>query len=422
MVFWRHLASFGILIGLFVSPNSVYVVAQVTPTIFTAHRGINLAAPFARTTRTGPFRVEGQISAYHGLARYFSAKSIARLARVGVELVRIPTNPVPLLENKDLAREALFDELINAVAEFNAAGMVAVIDLHFWSPADKSWTEEAILDGTTGSGFTAFRKVVAQLAKKLTAVPHGHVALELLNEPQECRRKGTESWSTMQKQLFDDVRNISAELPVVVTGCGGQLDGLMALRNFTFSDENVIYTFHFYEPFVFTHQSVAQYYPFIRHLPYPSSAGSLHDALENVTVAAEESSSASSMGSILAVEKAKLQVRRYFSDGADRSHILQRFGELENWARHEGVPSNRIFLGEFAALSLPPNTTESDYASQLRWISDVRQSAETKGFSYAYWLYSDKNGPLVDPTTLKLNPYLGPALGLSSPAFLEPER
>ena len=240
------------------------------------------------------------------------------------------------------------------------------------------------------------------------------IALEFLNEPQLCRHGSGDDWLSLQRLLVADVRSISAVLPVVVTGCGGQLDGLTASKDFPFSDPNIIYTFHFYEPFVFTHQSVEKYYPLIRHLPYPASSGSLDEALTNVAAAAEEKGLVGMTG-LLAREKAKIKVRRYFSMKTDISFIQRRFDEINSWANRIAVPSNRIFLGEFAALATPPNTTDNDYEGRLRWVEDVRRTAEAKGFSFAHWLYDDSRGPLIDPGKLSLHPRLGATLGFSSP-------
>ncbi len=413
---WRRLcgAFAGFLATGAVAGNICIGAAHSDPNVFSARRGINLAAPFARVTREGPFTLPNQISAYHGLRRYFSPDVVGQLAAVGVQLVRLPVNPVVLLENSGAARDNLLDELMRAADEFTRTRIAVILDFHFWQPPDRTWTEETVLDGPSGAGFKIFRVIVGELAKRMAARPHGTIALEFLNEPQLCRHGSGDDWLSLQRLLVADVRSISAVLPVVVTGCGGQLDGLTASKDFPFSDPNIIYTFHFYEPFVFTHQSVEKYYPLIRHLPYPASSGSLDEALTNVAAAAEEKGLVGMTG-LLAREKAKIKVRRYFSMKTDISFIQRRFDEINSWANRIAVPSNRIFLGEFAALATPPNTTDNDYEGRLRWVEDVRRTAEAKGFSFAHWLYDDSRGPLIDPGKLSLHPRLGATLGFSSP-------
>ena len=143
---------------------------------------------FARIS-DGPARVAGQVSAFQGLREYFAPSVITQLARVGVQLVRMPVNPAPLLENNAQVRDNLIDELVRAASELNAAGIAVVFDLHFWSPANKTWTEETILDGPSGAGFAAFRNVIMQLAKKLGDLPHGAAEWQLRDFADDPHRR-----------------------------------------------------------------------------------------------------------------------------------------------------------------------------------------------------------------------------------------
>jgi len=371
--------------------------------IFAAHRGINIFPPFER----------GDTSGFHGLHRYVSPQVIRQLARVGVDLVRLPVNPAILLRNSGLTREALESEILSAADEFVATGIAVVIDLHFWDPEDPVWNGNSILNEADGPGFYAFRELVKQLGIYMYQRPHGTVALELLNEPPACRTETSPNWDFLQRNLIAEVRSVAPELPIVAAGCGGQLEGLRDLTNAPFDDPNMLYTFHFYDPFIYTHQSTDQYYPLIRHLPYPAFRGSLEDALKNVLVTSDEIG-LHGIPKQLAILKAEREVRRYFAQNADISFIKAQFKEIKDWASHVGIASNRILLGEFAALDTRPYVTTADYESQLRWIEDVRQTADEYGFSYTYWKFNDSRGPLVDPVTLTLHPNLGPALGFSA--------
>jgi hypothetical protein len=208
------------------------------------------------------------------------------------------------------------------------------------------------------------------------------------------------------------VRRASVDLPIVVAGCGSQPDKLIVLQNVPFNDPNIIYTFHYYAPFIFTHQST-QYYPLIRHLQYPASRGTFDDAVKNIQLASEETRSQGATG-FLERLKAENEVRRYFKQNADIASIRSQFNEVLSWAHRVGVRQSQIFLGEFAALDVPPNTTTSDYESRLRWTEDIRRAADEYNFAYAYWIFEDSRGALINPNTLVLRPRLGSALGLSS--------
>ena len=61
---------------------------------------------------------------------------------------------------------------------------------------------------------------------------------------------------------------------------------------------------------------------------------------------------------------------------SEKSDITKLFDEAYKWAEQHNRP---ILLGEFGAYS------KGDIASRIRWTSFVRQEAEKRGFSWAYW-------------------------------------
>lgn len=69
--------------------------------------------------------------------------------------------------------------------------------------------------------------------------------------------------------------------------------------------------------------------------------------------------------------------------------IEQRLDEVKAWS----VANNRpIFIGEFGAYE------KADMASRIRWTKKVRESAEARGFSWAYWEFASGFG-VYNPNT-----------------------
>src|SRR5262249_27237245 len=101
------------------------------------------------------------------------------------------------------------------------------------------------------------------------------VAFEPLNEPpQECT---SADWPALQLRIVRAARNAAPRHTLILTGaCGSMIAGLEELQ--PVDDPNVIYTFHFYEPYVFSHQA-AQWmrsdpmYLDLNAAPGPASAG-----------------------------------------------------------------------------------------------------------------------------------------------------
>lgn len=69
---------------------------------------------------------------------------------------------------------------------------------------------------------------------------------------------------------------------------------------------------------------------------------------------------------------------------AEQAAIRQEFALAQAWAKQEGRP---IFLGEFGAAGSNPNQP-----ARVRWTRFVRDTAETNGFTWAYWEYQANFG------------------------------
>ena len=96
-----------------------------------------------------------------------------------------------------------------------------------------------------------------------------NVAFELLNEVVNA---SADEWNSLAQKTVNAIRNLNKDRIIVVGGVNwnspGSLDKLQI-----FDDDNIIYTYHCYEPYEFTHQQgVLQAGPlyYNRKMPYPS--------------------------------------------------------------------------------------------------------------------------------------------------------
>src|SRR5439155_14989569 len=127
------------------------------------------------------------------------------------------------------------------------------------------------------------------------------------------------AWFPVRQRLVQSIRAAAPRHTIVAGGPNwSSLDGLLMSR--PLRDDNVVYTFHFYEPFEFTHQGA----PWVSG-PVRGLAGVGYDA--------------------------PLQVEQRIASAAD-------------WARRHGVA---VWAGEFGAYpAVAPR------ADRLRWLHDVR--------------------------------------------------
>lgn len=96
----------------------------------------------------------------------------------------------------------------------------------------------------------------------------GEVVFELLNEVKDV---APEKWNSLVTRMVEAIRSLNKTRKIIVgTINWNSPDNLKDIK--VFDDENVIYTFHFYEPFEFTHQQgVLQTRTelYNRKMPYP---------------------------------------------------------------------------------------------------------------------------------------------------------
>ena len=115
------------------------------------------------------------------------------------------------------------------------------------------------------------------MARTLAEEDPAQVAFEPMNEPViDCDADGTGLWPERQQRLFAAARASATRLTLVLTGaCYSSAEALARIDPKAIPDDNIIWTFHSYEPFLLTHQGATwagDFIPYVTGLPYPLSA------------------------------------------------------------------------------------------------------------------------------------------------------
>jgi hypothetical protein len=160
---------------------------------------------------------------------------------------------------------------------------------------------------------------------------------------------------------------IRKEVPahtIVVTS----IDGVLSM--IPLADTNLIYTFHDYDPFVFTHQGatwVGEGFSSLREVPYPSTS-------ENIAAAMAATKD----------EAARSMIQLYGVDHWNKARMEQNISAVVEWRQRSQVP---VWCGEFGAIR--------DFAPEgdrTRWIGDMRQTLEAAQIGWAMWDYRESFG------------------------------
>jgi hypothetical protein len=224
----------------------------------------------------------------------------------------------------------------------------------------------------------------------------------------------------VQAALLSAARDSARDLPIVVTGgCGSMVRGLTALDPAPLAVfEPILFTFHFYEPYLFSHQGAPwmrePVYRALNNVPWPASAGTLEQTLASVRARMARDTERSDESKKAAYAETEKVLKVYFDAQPGRGFIDGYLAQVSEWADGHGIVPGRIIMGEFGALRTDARYTAAPNPDRARYIADVRQSAEGAGFPWAFWDLFDGMG-MMDDTTRALDPAMVEALGLTMP-------
>jgi hypothetical protein len=384
---------------------------------FEVKRAVNIAQWF-----TWPrYEVSGAGIAwppYKEVPRPPNAAELAALHKAGFDTVRLPVDPAPFMVFKGERRDAVYAMLSEAIERIQAAGLKVIVDLHPNS-RHKVWGQTAINAGVEAPAFVSFSSMIEDMARNLTRFSPAGVALELVNEPRlKCSGADQRLWEQMLKSLIANARAGNANITLIVTGsCISTPDGLIALDPKEFSDNNLIYTFHYYEPFTFTHQG-AKFIPwpdkYLDGVPWPADRRPISEPLGLLAKNMQTMSDLNEVERAAAFLGARNNLKKFYTSGAGPALIEQRFAEVADWAAGHGVEPKRVLVGEFGVLRHEAHAPGARCADRARWLSDVRSAAERHGFGWAYFNYDGPFSLLIDDDTRTLDPTVLASLGLGS--------
>jgi aryl-phospho-beta-D-glucosidase BglC (GH1 family) len=310
------------------------------------HRGVNASMWFAQATDYSPAR----------LRSYTTADDIALMHTMGFDHVRLSIDGDELLRGAppNGLNESFVAELDIAVNTMLKDGLRVIVDVH---PTDEFKRELR----TDDAAVTRFCALWSALAGHYVQTDPDRVFFEVLNEPEFAN---PQQWAAVQTRLIAAIRQAAPYHTIIATA--GHYSGLTDLLTLEpLPDPNVIYTFHDYEPFPFTHQgatwTMAEVRP-LRGVPYPSSP-------ENIAAAVSEEPQLSSQH----------WINTYGLDRWDAARIHSELSFAGKWAALHHVP---VYCGEFGVYQ-----AFADPAMRAAWLRDTRTALEDQGIGWAVWDY-----------------------------------
>jgi hypothetical protein len=355
---------------------------------------------------------------YKSTPRPPSLAELQDLRRAGFDTVRLPVDPAPFFIFTGEKRKAVYDMLFAALGRIREAELKVILDVH---PNSRHpvWGQNAVAAGAGNPAFDGIAGFIEDLAGRFAGDDLQWVALELLNEPRlKCKGGDQQRWQEMIRHLVGRARAGNPQLALIVSGaCVSSVDGLLSLDPSGFHDRNILYTFHFYEPFSFTHQG-AQFIPwpdkYLDGLPWPAGARAIDEPTALTNRQVDRQSGLNAVTRETARLGALRNLKRFYASGAGPATIGKRFAEVKAWADRFGISAGAIFIGEFGVVRRGADTPGALCADRLGWLRDVRLAAESVGFAWSYFSYDGPFALVISDDDRRLDPGVLASLGLAS--------
>jgi endoglucanase len=242
--------------------------------------------------------------------------------------------------------EPFFDRVDRAVNTALGSGLVVVINMHHYEEIFRQPAEH--------------RERFVQLWRQIAQHYQAHsdrLLFELLNEPHE--QLTSDLWNDCLSDVLRAVRQSNPDRVVIVGPAQWNNISQLPLLELPADDRRLIVTFHYYNPFQFTHQG-----------------------------ASWVNGSRSWLGT------------RWQGTEQDKQAVIDDLDEAARWAQQAGRP---LYLGEFGSYH------EAPMESRAHWTRFVRDEAERRGISWAYWEFGAGFG-VFDPARNEWRPELLGAL------------
>lgn len=331
--------------------------------------------------------------------KFLNDDDLKALRSAGFDFLRMPVDPSPFLSEQALTlRDELYASVLDSVRMINRAGLKAVVDMHLIPSGGsrKIGMGEVMDDPQT---FEAYVEVVRKMARTLADEDPRQVAFEPMNEPiVDCDTDGAGLWPERQQRLFAAARASATKLTLILTGaCYSNAASLAKIDPKAIPDDNIIWTFHSYDPFLLTHQGATwagDFIPYVTGLPYPLTTvprAELDVTLDTIRARIKAEAPWARRNGLLAYLDE--QVASMDTDGKLLAVMDAPFNTVATWAKANGIKPENITLGEFGMIRQEyGNAYVMPAEYRAAYVSDMIARAEAHGFSWSVWSHGGAFG------------------------------
>ena len=309
---------------------------------------------------------------------FITEDDIKNIADMRFDHVRFPIDYEVLEEEDGTEIKANYRYIDDTLEWCKKYGLNVVLDVH------KTWGY--FFDNAATEGLnTLFDSPEAQerflnLWEKLSS-RYGnlssYVAMELLNEV--VNPEYSERWNALIKKAVAIIRKNAPDTTIIYGGVEWNSAGTLKLLEKP-ADDNTIFTFHYYEPLLFTHQK-APWVPTISpelKVHYPADMKWYKE--ESIKIGMQGMPCANSPAKTMGVEY--------------HENMISSALEV---AKNTGIP---LYCGEFGVID------RADEEDAIRWYSDIFELFKKYDIGYSLWSYKEMDFGVMGEKYGKLREFL----------------
>jgi len=333
-------------------------------------RGVNFGGWLSQAPQTDEHR-----------SSFITQADFQRIADWGFDNVRLPFDHLLLCPDGCIEEisESGLAWLDTALSWAEQHGLKAILDMHslpgfnFMDPVNHPDAVPPLFtDAATQQAYFGLWKAIA---RRYSGRFPGAV-FELANE---IAAPDPAQWNELAAGAVRAIREVDADRAIVVgSNCWNVCSTFVDLA--PIDDLSIIYNFHFYNPFPFTHQKASWspemvYYG--REVSYPGRVAGLREAAERALTEGKEW-----------VARQLATLADLFEDRISDQGLLEELMEPAfAFARMHNVP---LYCGEFGVVSA------AGLRDKLNWFRDVLGILNRRNVAWSMWSYKGMDFGIVD--------------------------
>ncbi|HUH43564.1 MAG TPA: cellulase family glycosylhydrolase [Treponemataceae bacterium] len=298
---------------------------------------------------------------------FIQKKDVERVKSWHFDHIRVPFD-YNLIENEDASDKAsgyvYLDKIISWCHELE---LNLILDLHKaagydFNDADNSQKNSLFNNEDLKKRFTALWEKIAQRYGS-----HTHVAFELLNEVVE--QDFAPAWNELITRTVSVIRKYAPTTTIIYGGIQWNSARTVKLLEKPI-DKNIIFTFHFYEPLIFTHQK-APWVPNMimdRDIQYPQTMAYYIEHSKILGYKGKDVSDADKKNMIDTLIRDMVQ-------------------DAKSAAKKFDVP---LYCGEFGVIDRAP------VQDSLNWFKEVFAVFKEQNIGSSIWSYKEMDFGIID--------------------------